>query len=217
STPTLVVYDDVVLSADREAPAQKEQDTTEARRVEWTPSSKGGDAPVGELIAFSAKTGQKLWSCKCRECYNAPVDVLVADGLVWTGDLVRRQDPGITTARDPKTGKIRRQRPADADSFQVGMTHHRCYRNKATDRYLLLGRAGVEFIELTSGRAIANHWVRGTCQYGILPCNGLLYAPPHSCACYIQAKLNGFNALAPKRESDPPPSGGRDDGRLERG
>ncbi len=30
-----------------------------------------------------------------------------------------------------------------------------------------------------------------------MPCNGLVYAPPHSCACYIDAKSYGFNALAP--------------------
>jgi len=80
------------------------------------------------------------------------------------------------------------------------MGHHRCYRNKATDKYLLLGRSGVEFVDLDSGEAIAHHFIRGTCQYGIFPGNGLLYAPPHSCACFIEAKLNGFNALAPKRQ-----------------
>jgi hypothetical protein len=31
-----------------------------------------------------------------------------------------------------------------------------------------------------------------------LPWNGLIYAPPHPCACYLEAKLNGFCALAPK-------------------
>ena len=196
SAPTLVVYGDVVLSADR---GQAEQTGGQASSgaVSWTVTSKGGDAPVGELIAFSAKTGRRLWSCPCRECYNAPVDVLVADGLVWTGNLVRARDPGITTARDPLTGEVKRQRPPDSQFFNVGMGHHRCYRNKATSRYLVLGRAGVEFVDVRTGRAVANHWVRGVCQYGVLPCNGLLYAPPHSCACYITAKLNGFNALAP--------------------
>ena len=32
-----------------------------------------------------------------------------------------------------------------------------------------------------------------------MPCNGLLYAPPHACGCYIAAKLTGFYALAPTR------------------
>ena len=60
--------------------------------------------------------------------------------------------------------------------------HHRCYRNKATCRYLVLGRSGVEFVDLKTGEGEPHHWVRGTCQYGVMPCNGLLYVPPDSCA-----------------------------------
>ena len=217
STPTLVVYDEVVLSADRAAPAQAEEGPGVPNEVEWTPTSRGGEAPVGDLIAFSAETGERLWSSNCRECYNAPVDVLVAGGLVWTGILVRASEPGITVGRDPATGEIKRQRPPDKEFFNVGMGHHRCYRNKATERYLVLGRAGVEFIDLATGQGVADHWVRGTCQHGVVPANGLLYAPSHSCACYIEAKLNGFNALAPKRESRPEKQERPDDGRLERG
>jgi len=217
STPTLVVHNDVVLSADRAVTAQNQGESTEPGKVQWLVNSKGGESPVGELIAFSAKTGQKLWACECRETYNSPVDVLVAGGLVWTGNLVRASDPGITEARDLLTGEIIKRRPPDKEFFTPGMGHHRCYRNKATDRYLLLGRAGVEFLELDSGKAIPNHWVRGACQYGIMPCNGLLYAPPHSCACFITAKLNGFNALAPQRKSGLSRAGLSDRGRLERG
>jgi hypothetical protein len=156
---------------------------------------------VGELIAFSVKDGERLWSCASRECYNAPVDVLVADGLVWTGSLVKASDPGITEGRDPVTGEIKRRRPVDKEFFAAGMGHHRCYRNKATNEYLVLGRSGVEFIELDTGKPIPNHWVRGACQYGVIPCNGLLYAATNPCACFITAKIPGFNCLAPKPES----------------
>lgn len=202
SAPTLVVYDDVVLSADRAMKEEKTQDVDDKHNIEWIVSSAGGQAPTGELIAFSAKEGKRLWSCKSRECYNAPVDVLVADGLVWTGNLVRANEPGITEGRDPQTGEIKRTRPNDQTFFAAGMGHGRCYRNKATNRYLVLGRSGVEFVDLTTGKAIPNHWVRGTCQYGVMPCNGLLYAPPHSCACFIASKLNGFNCLAPRQKSE---------------
>ena len=78
--------------------------------------------------------------------------------------------------------------------------HHRCYLNKATDRYILVGRRGTEFIDLESGDVLWHSWARGVCKYGIMPCNGLLYAPPHPCGCYVAAKLTGFNALAPKRQ-----------------
>jgi outer membrane protein assembly factor BamB len=199
SAPTLVVYDDVVLSADRASTTPKDTAAdASADKVEWSVSSAGGQAPVGELIALAADTGRRLWSCPARECYNAPVDVLVADGLVWTGDLVTARDPGITQGRDPKTGEVKRTRPEDREFFQAGMGHHRCYRNKATSRYLVMGRSGVEFIDLATGNALPHHWTRGVCQYGVIPCNGLLYVPPHSCACFITSKLNGFLALAPE-------------------
>jgi outer membrane protein assembly factor BamB len=32
-----------------------------------------------------------------------------------------------------------------------------------------------------------------------MPANGMIYNPPHPCACYLEAKLYGFNALAPAR------------------
>ncbi|MFP4057668.1 MAG: PQQ-binding-like beta-propeller repeat protein [Candidatus Brocadiia bacterium] len=196
STPTLVIRGDVVLSADRQARSKPAEGPQE---VEWVPSRRGGNAPPGQLVAYSMKDGAELWRCPCREAYNAPVDVLVADGLVWTGNLVRANEPGITQGRDPLTGEVRRERPPDQRFFRVGMGHHRCHRNKATERYLVLGRSGVEFIDVATGKGIANHWVRGTCQYGVMPCNGLLYAPPHSCACHIRGKLSGFNALAADR------------------
>ncbi len=216
SAPTLVVYDDVVLSADRAVADKKTPDTDSKQKVEWIVSSRGGQAPVGELIAFSAKNGERLWSCSARECYNAPADVLVADGLVWTGSLVRARDPGITEGRDPVTGEVKRTRPADKEFFAAGMGHHRCYRNKGTGDYLVLGRSGVEFIELETGKAIPNHWVRGACQYGVIPANGLLYAPTNPCACFIKAKLPGFNCLAPGRMR-PKQEIDESAGRLEKG
>ncbi len=214
STPTLVVYHDVVLSADRQAPDEPAEGPR-PRKITWSVNLGGGNAPPGNLIAFSAKTGAKLWSCKCREGYNSPVDVLVAGGLLWTGNLVHARDPGITVARDPATGEVKRERPNDQVFFTPGMSHHRCYRNRATERFLLLGRAGVEFIDVESGEATANHWIRGTCQFGVLPANGLLYAPSHTCACFIKTKLNGFNALAGGSRVPSPES--RAGGRLERG
>ncbi|NQT15581.1 MAG: PQQ-binding-like beta-propeller repeat protein, partial [Planctomycetes bacterium] len=222
STPTLVVHGDVVLSADRTAdlnidPTADANATTEpGSKIQWVTSSTGGEAPPGELIAYSAKDGQELWRSACRETYNAPPDVLVVGDLVFTGEVVRAKDPGVTVGRDVHTGEVKFERPRDQDFFRFGMGHHRCYRNKATDRFLLMGRSGVEFLDVADGRTVANHFVRGACQYGILACNGLLYAPSHSCACFIQAKLSGFNALASKA-SRAPIEPVADDRRLQRG
>jgi outer membrane protein assembly factor BamB len=200
STPTLVVHGDVVISADRADPPAKVLENGGRRQVKWLPTSKGGDSPIGRMIAYSAAEGKKLWEGPVREAYNAPPDVLVADGLVWSGILVRSREPGITKGLDPRTGKVKRKRPPDSRFFAVGMGHSRCHRSKATKNYLVLGRAGVEFVDVKTGKGSANHWIRGTCQYGVMPCNGLLYVPPHACACYIRSKLNSFNALAPKRK-----------------
>ena len=208
SAPTLVYYEakDVLFSADRAAPGKLRKEPGRKHPSSWI------DAPVGGLIAFSAATGEQLWSCECREGFHAAVDVLVADGLVWTGELAHANDPGITAGRDPVTGEIKRRRPRDQEFFQVGMPHHRCFRNRATDQYLVLARAGIELIDLATGRAIPHHWVRGTCQFGTIPCNGLLYVPPHSCACYLEAKLNGFYALSAAGVDE-----GEEEGEGERG
>jgi len=214
STPTLVVYKDVVLSADQAAPDSGKSDQPD--KVEWNFSSQGGSAPYGELVAFSAKTGKELWRCQARENYNSPPDVLVVDDLVWAGDLVRARDPGITLGRDVFTGEVKKERPEDSEFFTFGFGHHRCYRNKATDKYLLLGRSGVEFLDVDTGSVIANHWIRGTCQYGVMPANGLLYLPPHSCACFIEAKLNGFISLSGMKRTAAKQAV-KDDPRLEKG
>ena len=184
-TPTLVVYRDVVLSADRVADGNDGR-----RRTEWVVSSSGGPATV-ELIAFSAEDGRRLWSCKSRECFASPPDVMVADGLVWTNFLLVKP-PGPMGARDPRTGEVKR---THTNLQRYG--HGRCYRSKATERYLVLGRSGVEFTDLATGKNVICGGMRGTCQYGVLPANGLVYVPPHSCACFAENMLHNFNCLAP--------------------
>ena len=153
------------------------------------------------LTGRDAATGKILWKSQSEVNWHAPPDVLVAGGLVWTGKLRVHTQPGITQGLDPKTGEVKKTRPPDQETFDCGMTHHRCYRNRGTERWLVLGRAGTEYLDVATGEIRPHHWVRGMCQYGVMPANGLLYAPPHACACFLTAKLNGFNALAPKRES----------------
>ncbi len=209
SAPTVVAADGVVLCADRSAGKFSRMDESRGKRIAgWL--AKGGYP--GELVAYAADTGEELWRALCAEGFHAPVDVFVMDGVVWIGQSRARQGPDFTVGRDLRTGKVVRRIEPDK-AFETTMPHHRCYRNRAAGRYIVAGRTGVEFIDVASGRALRHHWIRGTCQYGILPCNGLLYAPPHSCACYIEAKLTGFLALAPDGNGPPadqPP-------RLERG
>jgi len=199
ASPTLVVKDGVVLSADRSPKASAKTGGEDKTKPEWLVSATM-ISTRGEIIAFSAETGQQLWSAPCHEAFNSPVDIFVAGGKVWSGVTSGRGHPGITKVYDLHTGEVTDNRPKDQECFTVGFAHGRCYRNKATTKYVLHGRAGVEFVDMASNDIIADHWIRGTCQYGILPCNGLLYVPPHSCACYNEAKLDSFNVLAPARE-----------------
>ncbi|NOX56894.1 MAG: PQQ-binding-like beta-propeller repeat protein, partial [Planctomycetes bacterium] len=200
STPTLVVYDGIVYSADRKA------EQTQGELL-WIPS--GGyhqyirGAVEGELIALDAETGKRLWSCPAWEGFNAPVDILITDGLLWTGRFAWGDDPGITEGRDPKTGEVVRRRPPDQKFMGRRIGHARCHRVRATLRYLLMGRRGFEFVDVKTGQMIANRFVRGICQFGFLPANGLLYAPPHACACSVTDLLKvGFLALAPAGDQE---------------
>lgn len=198
SAPTLVVHGDVVLCADRDPGFHPKPVTRKMSLGDRLRATR----PLGTLEALSVITGRRLWSCVCSEGYNSPPDVFVAAGLVWVGHTPARHFADYNEGRDLHTGQVRRR--FDTRTIFAAPFHHRCFRDKATDRYLVVSKVGSEFIDLKSGRSHVNNWVRGTCQYGNLPCNGLLYVPPHSCACYIEGKVNGFWALAPRKNEEPP-------------
>ncbi len=148
-------------------------------------------ADFRQITAFAVEDGNRLWDGSASAGYNSPPDLFVIDDLLWTkGRQVQR------IGLDPATGVQQREIPSIK-----GYMHHRCYRNKATDRFILLGNQGVQFLDVKSGENWQNYWIRGTCQYGIMPANGLLYVPPDSCACNLKTKLNGFYALAADRKA----------------
>ncbi len=156
-----------------------------------------------EITALSPETGKSLWSCPCGVGFRLPVDLFVTGDEVWVGESDAWQTaPDLQVARDLLTGKVCRRISTRA-AF-CAAHHHRCYRNKATERFFLVGRRGVEFIDHQQNTVDRHSWVRGACQYGVLPSNGLLYLPPHACSCYMQSKLNGFYALAPQRKNQGP-------------
>ena len=195
--PTLVLYEDVVLFSGGSVEA-------------W---ERGGGPNT--MTALSAADGKVLWTAPHPPSgYKSPEDILVAGGLVWTGETTVGQYKGVFTGRDPRTGEVKKEFAPDVKTHWF---HHRCYRAKATDRFLLVSRTGVEFLDIQEEHWIPHHWVRGACLYGIMPSNGMLYAPAHPCACYIEAKQYGFSALAPASPSRLPPREVSDEGRLERG
>ncbi len=183
----------------------------------------------GALYAFDAKDGKGMW----KHAYggwghHTQHDVFVVGDVVWTHvnakakfgsawgsgkkAVNQSQIAYRIQALDLRTGKVRKEL-ATKDIFNVGH-HHRCYRNKMTERFLMSSRRGVEFVDLATGQQQQHHWVRSGCLLGNLPCNGLLYVTPHPCGCYRNALLTGFNALAAERKA----KGAKRDGlRLERG
>ena len=176
-----------------------------------------GSKDIGQdtMTALSAETGEKLWTADHPYSgYNSPEDLFVAAGKVWTGVTGKGGPDGRYRGHNLDTGEMESDFPPTVDAFWF---HHRCYRAKATDKYILSSRAGIEFIDLKTGQWTVNHWVRGGCLYGIMPANGLIYNPAHPCSCYAEAKLNGFTALAAARPSGVLPETIPAEGRLERG
>ncbi len=154
-----------------------------------------------ELLAVCADEGVELWRREAGSGFHAPPDVFVIDDLVWHKvDYYANSNPPVAThpkveALDLRTGEVRVSDPI-ADQVKSAGHHYRCYRAKATQRFLIAGKRGVEMIDMVGEQHSRNNWMRGACQYGVLPANGLLYVPPHSCGCYMETMLHGYWAFA---------------------
>ncbi len=194
--PCLVVYKDIVLWAGGE---------------KMIPHRGGDDT----MTALAADTGQKLWTAPhAPSGYQSAEDLLVAGGLVWTGATTSGGYDGVFRGHDPHTGEVKKEFPPDVDAYWF---HHRCYRGKATENYLLMSRTGIEFLDVDKQTWTLHHWVRGACLTGVLPANGMIYAAQHDCACYPEAKVLGFTAVAPPSPSLEALRAQAEQPRLERG
>ena len=194
--PTLIIHQDVVLFAGGE---------------KMDPLKGGKDT----MTALKAATGEVLWTAPHPQSgYASSEDLFVIDNLAWCGVTTSRRDSGVMTGRNLQTGEVAVEFPPDDWGH---MPHHRCHRAKATVNYILTSRTGIEYVDLKNQEWTAHHWVRGSCNYGIMPANGLTYAGPHSCGCYPLAKLTGFNALAPERKMDDAVLNDAETGRLQKG
>jgi outer membrane protein assembly factor BamB len=192
-TPRIVIYEDVVLF------------------------SYGLEKPfgAGKLVALSATDGKKLWEAQQEPSgHFTPLDLFAIDGLVWTGSTAMVGDKGNFVGRDIHTGEPKKEVASDANIY---FFHQRCYISKATKKYILPSRTGIEFVDLKNEHWTVNHYTRGGCNYGIMPSNGLVYTPSMACACYLEAKLNGFGAMAPARKSELDLAAAASENRLEKG
>lgn len=160
-------------------------------------SGKGG------TNAFSLVDGRSLWKGP-----STGRDLFVIDDLVWsvggtTGILAAREEHWPTLSRQAgailrgyncQTGEL--CRTIEVPNAMSPGHHLRCYRSKATNRFVIYPKRGAEFLDLHGNDHMRHDWLRGSCRYGVLPCNGLLYTPPDQCFCYIGAKMNGLVATS---------------------
>ncbi len=157
--------------------------------------------------AFSTDTGERLWS---GPQYRGPSgnarDVFVIDGLAWFGVDNKENLPDhwrdTTTQRlgyDLVSGEVKHR--VSVPKLTSPGHHYRCYRSKATERFLLLPKRGVEFLDLQGDDHMRHDWLRAPCTYGFMPANGMLYTAPHQCVCYQGVLLSNFTALTAKWES----------------
>ncbi|MCP4451292.1 MAG: PQQ-binding-like beta-propeller repeat protein [Planctomycetes bacterium] len=198
TSPTVVATDNVLLVADRVPSADSQDPKTMAAtdKIEWGVNgwNEEGFARKSStlLVAYDVQDGQVLWTQPCKESYNSPVDIFVVKEKVHIGSGWERFD--LQTGQKDDMPDIKMA------SGKVGMPHHRCYRNKASVRYVFTGRSGIEVADMETGWQGNNSWIRGTCQYGIMPANGMLYAPPDACGCFNKVKVQGLFAAGPTRE-----------------
>ena len=149
----------------------------------------------GKVSGWSLDDGQKVWEQAQKPSGHMSLkDLFVVDGLAWTAAIASSPDDGVWIGYDPQTGEKKREFAPDV---QLHWFHHRCYPSKASGNFLITGRNGTEYVDLQQEHWTPNHWFRGGCIYGIMPCNGMTYASMDACGCQLEAKLSGFKALSP--------------------
>ncbi len=150
-----------------------------------------------KVTGLSAKDGRQLWTGSLlHSSHHCPNDLFLIDGLVWSANTGTPQRNGThLKAIDFRTGEVKKD--FKAKNLPAFPMHPRCYPSRATTRYLITNGMGAEFYKVGADRLDIFNYVRGSCVYGVMPCNGLLYKPPDSCCCYYQSKLEHFCALSP--------------------
>ena len=143
-----------------------------------------------EIVALSLADGEVAWRAPGPKGNSMrEYDLFFARGTIWCSG----QD-GSIVGYDVNDGEQTKQ--VDVSNVQSQGHHLRCYRAKATENHLITQFRGVEFLSLGEEAHTNQDWLRGTCTYGVMPANGFLYVPPHSCFCYSAAMFRGLNAFA---------------------
>jgi outer membrane protein assembly factor BamB len=172
------------------------------------------------LVAFDGSNGRELWRKQIPSSIGiGDQDLFIIDGVVWPGvsAVDENKQPGhkeanvLAVGYDLRTGAERKR--IFVENIISPEHHHRCYRNKATDRYVITSMEGAEFIDLQGTEHSQNNFIRGACRLGMMPANGMLYVPPDQCFCDPGAKMLGFTAIGPATKIQAVPNNQR----LEKG
>jgi outer membrane protein assembly factor BamB len=162
----------------------------------------------GELHVFEAVTGELRWEGPryAGPGITNPPDLFVTGNIVWVGETRLPVDNMNTTlfrqGFDLLTGEVRKE--INVPQLISPGHHYRCYRSKATNRYLMLPKRGIEFVDLKGENHMRHDWLRAPCIYGILPSNGMVYVAPHQCVCYQGVLMSDFKALTAEANVDQP-------------
>ncbi len=150
-------------------------------------------SPVsGTVDLYSAVDGTPLWS------YTHSVNIHGGDndrpfylgGYVWVHEAIADgSEFSRWVALNPTTGVEVKRVVLDTT---LGRLYHRCYGDRATDKYILYG--GMEFMDFVNDTLFGFYGARGICAFGYLPANGLLYNYQTVCLCFAQ--LRGITAVS---------------------
>ncbi len=165
-----------------------------------------GSAAGNNMVALSAGDGAVVWKAtQYRSGRHSPKDLFLIGDAAWTAHTIAANMalPGIPSSGSRNTGRITGYHLNDgsivADFYtdsDVYFMNSRCHMSCATEKFFITSRTGTELVSPKAKQKWhLHHWLRGACLYGLMPANGMLYAPPNPCACYMQSKLSGFNAV----------------------
>jgi len=169
-----------------------------------SPAMKHTDEAI--VQALDMATGKELWQYRDAVpiAYIDWPDLFVIEDTVWVPEKKGMNLIGL----DAATGK-EKIRHSIRKALDVGH-HHRCYPNRASVNFAILGRRGAEFVDFKSGEITVNHWLRGGCRTGHVIGNGLFYRPPDHCQCYMAFQPRGFMALSAKGQKPAKPAAGQE-------
>lgn len=158
---------------------------------------------------LATEDGRELWrretgaTSRGASYDSRQVGHFFIDGKVWirqTQASEGRDDPETWVALDPMTGEVEREISVTGDmGVLVAVNKQACSPLVATERFVIDSRLATVWA-LEEGQRKGMKFIRGGCQVGMIPANGLGYLPPNVCAC-TREQVRGFLAIV--HDDDP--------------